>query len=360
MIVDLDERAVGPSQLTALLSARHPGTEVVAVTTISEDAGSASRLRLALEYAPGTGQELPSTMFLKRNLAEFSFPGEMYSTEVRIYRDVVTTVPIEQPAVYAIESSADDLSFAILMEDLGTRPGATLGIVTRPTTVDQIAGLLETIAVLHATFWESPRLDRDLAWLLAPPSHAAMTFWRRHGPRLARRHMEAGHRAHLVDGATWTEESLWSAFDAFLVLLNEGPHTLLHGDVHAGNVYYVESGRGGLLDWQLALRGCWALDVTYLLTTALDPAQQALHERELLLHYLDHLGALGVTPPNFDDAWLKYRQHVIYGVAMWLITPDGVHSDEAQIGYLSRCLAAAERLETLEALKPPSTGRHRP
>jgi hypothetical protein len=35
---------------------------------------------------------------------------------------------------------------------------------------------------------------------------------------------------------------------------------------------------------------------------------------------------------------------------MWLITPDGVHSDEAQLGYLGRCLAAADRLDTLAAL----------
>ena len=41
---------------------------------------------------------------------------------------------------------------------------------------------------------------------------------------------------------------------------------------------------------------------------------------------------------------------VIYGVAMWLITPDGVHTDEAQLGYLARCLEAADRLSTLEAL----------
>ena len=44
------------------------------------------------------------------------------------------------------------------------------------------------------------------------------------------------------------------------------------------------------------------------------------------------------------------KGHALYGVLMWLITPDGVHTDEAQIGYLTRCLAAAERLDTLGAL----------
>jgi hypothetical protein len=36
---------------------------------------------------------------------------------------------------------------------------------------------------------------------------------------------------------------------------------------------------------------------------------------------------------------------------MWLITPDGVHSDEAQLEYLRRCIVAGEELETLDALR---------
>jgi aminoglycoside phosphotransferase (APT) family kinase protein len=162
--------------------------------------------------------------------------------------------------------------------------------------------------------------------------------------------MERGHRAPYVDRPVWTDEALWTGFDRLIQAMGAGPHTLLHGDVHAGNVYYVGGRRGGLLDWQLSLRGCWALDVAYLLTTALDLDQQSAHERELLRHYLDELASLGVTPPPVDEAWEHYRRHALYGVLMWLITPDGVHTDEAQIGYLTRCLGAARRLGTLEAL----------
>ncbi|MDO8362168.1 MAG: phosphotransferase [Actinomycetota bacterium] len=349
-MADGEDRTVDARTLTRQLGVRYPGVEVAAVQVLTEDEGSASRLRLSLEYAPGKGAGLPASMFLKRNLAAFNFPGEMYSTEVRIYRDVLDGVDIERPQVYAIETGDDDLHFTILMEDLGQRPGARLGIVTQPTTVDEVAGLLDTIAALHAEFWESPRLDNELTWLQAPMQNTSMAFWRRHGPRLARRHMEKGHRAALVDRAVWTDDRLWAAFDAFLLDLDSGPHTLLHGDVHAGNVYYVDGTRGGLIDWQLALRGNWGLDVTYLLTTALDPEQQAAHEADLLRHYLGRLAAHGVAPPDFEAAWTTYRRHVIYGVAMWLITPDGVHTDEAQLGYLSRCLEAAHRLRTLAAL----------
>jgi hypothetical protein len=36
---------------------------------------------------------------------------------------------------------------------------------------------------------------------------------------------------------------------------------------------------------------------------------------------------------------------------MWLITPDGVHTNEAQILNLERCLTAGDQLATLAALR---------
>jgi len=132
-----------------------------------------------------------------------------------------------------------------------------------------------------------------------------------------------------------------------------GPHTLLHGDVHSANVYYVAGGPGGLFDWQLSLRGCWALDVTYLLTSALSTEDRRSHQRALLSGYLGRLRAAGVDPPDQDEAWLRYRQNALYNVMMWLITPDGVHTDAAQVEYLRRALASADDLETMEALRSP-------
>jgi hypothetical protein len=345
-----EDRLVDVERLNRLLRPRHPDVEVVGVRELDASEGSASRLRLAVEYAPGADSGLPPTMFLKRNLARFGFPGEMYSTEVRIYRDVLPGLPIETPAVYAVDSTQDDVRFTILMEDLGSRPGARLGIVTEPTTPEEVASVLDTLAALHAAYWGGYRLDRELPWLLGPAANPVMSFWREIGPRLAHSHLAAGHRSGLIDTRRWPEDALWTAFDRLVAADDEDVHTLLHGDVHAGNVYYVDGGAGGLLDWQLALRGSWALDVTYRLATALDPDDRVAHERDLLRRYLDGLTAAGVAAPAFEDAWLRYRQNVLFGVLMWLITPDGVHTEAAQALSLERCLAAGERLGTLAAL----------
>jgi hypothetical protein len=343
-------REVDALRLNALLRARHPDADVVGVRVLDESDGSASRLRLEVDYAPGRDAGLPPTIFLKRNLARFTFPPEMYATEVRIYRDVLPGLDIESPEVFAIEAAPGDVRFTILMEDLATRPGGRLGIVTDPATPEEVAAVLDTLVSLHAAYWGGDRLDREVPWMRGPTEHAAMRFWREIGPRLTHRHLDGGHRAALVDSRRWPEEALWVGFERLVTADAGGPHTLLHGDVHAGNVYYDGRGAGGLIDWQLALRGSWALDVTYLLVTALDPAARAAHERDLLVGYLSGLRAAGVDPPPWDEAWLRYRQNVLYGIAMWLITPDGVHSDEVQDLSLQRCLLAGEALGTLAAL----------
>ena len=336
--------------VTRLLRTRYPGVEVATVDVLDDTSGSANRLRLRLTYRECANAGLPPTMFVKRNLERFSFPADMYRTEVRIYRDVLPGSGVESPHIYALETGDDEATFSMLMEDLTTRPGVRIGHVLDPTTPDEVDSLLATLATLHGRWWGVDRLDSGVPWTRLPVDDAVMRFWSEVGPRLVRRHLESGHRARVVDQDRWPQQQLWRAFDRMLAADSEGPATLLHGDVHAGNVYYVRGGDGGLLDWQLALRGCWALDVGYLLTSALNVDDRRVHERSLLHEYLERLAALGVESPAAEEAWTRYRQNALYGVMMWLVTPDGVHSDDAQLEYLRRCLAAADDLETLDAL----------
>jgi hypothetical protein len=345
------ERELTPAAVQALLAGRYPAARVWSVEALDETQGSASRLRLQLAYEDGHDAGLPERMFLKRNLAKFGFPDEMYATEVFFYRDLLPELDIEAPAVYGLAFDQEHLRFRILMEDLSVRPGAHLGIATTPETPESVASVLATLARLHARYWRSERLERDLNWLQTPRASATVQFWQKIGPRLVARHVRSGHRADIVAGTPWREEErLWLAFDRLADVNGSGPRTVLHGDVHAGNVYYNDGGPGGLIDWQLMLQGSWALDVGYLIVTALDPAERARSERELLSGYLDQLRTLGVDPPSFDDAWARYRQNVIWSVMMWLITPDGVHTDEVQDTNLANSCLAGDQLDTLAQL----------
>jgi len=339
-----DDRSIEPERLSEVLGVAVSGVEI-----LDETSGSANRLRLKLTYADDPG-DLPEQMFMKRNLARFSFPAEIYSTEVRIYRDVLPQIDLERAKIFGIDSADDEIKFWILMEDLSLRADARLGYVLDPTTPDEIDSLLETMSRFHAPWWDDDRLTRELPWALPPTENAQMQFWANIGPQLTKRHLESGHRAELIDPAKWPEDAWWPAFRRLIDINSQSPHTLIHGDVHASNVYYVKDAPSGILDWQMALRGCWAVDFTYILTSGLSTEDRRASEKDLLKGYLERLRARGVDAPSFDDAWLLYRQNALYGLLMWLITPDGVHTDEAQIEFVERCFNSVADLESMGAL----------
>ena len=111
--------------------------------------------------------------------------------------------------------------------------------------------------------------------------------------------------------------------------------------------------RGGFLDWQLMVRGGWAHDVTYLMVTSQSVADRRSHERELLGHYLECLREGGTeNAPSFDEAWLLYRQSVIWGLMIgWLITPPTNYGEAITSANIERLVSAVQDLETFKALR---------
>ena len=69
------------------------------------------------------------------------------------------------------------------------------------------------------------------------------------------------------------------------------PWTVVHGDAHIGNFFLDGAGRPSLLDWQLAQRGPWYLDVGYHIGSALTVSDRRSSEDDLIRHYLDELRA---------------------------------------------------------------------
>jgi aminoglycoside phosphotransferase (APT) family kinase protein len=94
---------------------------------------------------------------------------------------------------------------------------------------------------------------------------------------------------------------------------------LLHGDSHAGNIFF-EAGSPGLFDWQLAQRGSWAIDVSYHIASVLETADRRRHEEELLEGYLDSREALGDPVCDREHAVDAYRRHLAYGMFLWSMT----------------------------------------
>jgi aminoglycoside phosphotransferase (APT) family kinase protein len=131
-----------------------------------------------------------------------------------------------------------------------------------------------------------------------------------------------------------------------------GPHTLLHGDAHVGNMYLLPDAVG-LLDWQVVQCGQGMRDVTYFLVTSVPTAVRRAHERALIGAYLATLRTQGVDAPAADEAWAQYRLHALYAWIATLVTTAAatLQADHIARAGLARASAAVTDLESVAALE---------
>ncbi|MGB9339052.1 MAG: phosphotransferase [Polyangiales bacterium] len=391
---------LSPAIVTALLCEQRPGVLVKAVEVIESAsrgdglASTADRVALELEFEEDSG--LPSRMMLKTvllgralrfgpsaiwltgrvldlltalpfgaRLRPWVFsaigayqrryphaPDAMYLNEVRFYREIRPQLSIEAPECFGSVFDEKHRTFGVLMENLGLR-GARFPNALTSVDLDEIRGLVSTLAALHARFWQSPALDSELDWLATPVSGGMYPVFQALGLDLIRNQVETNaYKAELIMPLGKTVDELWDALCKAQEILASGPQTLLHGDPHIGNSYLLPGARGGFFDWQLMVKGLWAHDFTYLMTTGLSTEDRRAHERDLLGFYLDELERRGVhSPPRPDEAWLRYRQAAIWGLVIgWLITPTENYGEAITAANISRLVAAVQGLETLRAL----------
>lgn len=358
VVFPTDLARLTPAVVGAALADRAPEVVVDRVEVVSAShagdgaASTADRVVVDLTYAPGTGGDLPRRMVLKTMLASPRAPQEMYETEVRFYRDIRDDLDIEAPRVFASQFDPPSGRFGLLLEDLTAR-GARFPSALDPVTLTEVRSILGHLASLHARFWDSPRFTADLSWVPTPVSGGMFGVFDTIGLELIEDQV-ARHpfKAELIAPLGRTVAEMWDPLWQVQQRHAVAPTTLLHGDPHVGNTYLLPGGRGGLLDWQLVVRGSWAHDVTYILVTALETDVRRVHERDLLAEYLDRLGSAGVEAvPTLAEAVDEYRAAALWGLVIgWLICPPANYGVEITTANLARLVAAVDDLETFAAI----------
>ncbi len=346
-----------PELMSEVLSERQPGVVVEGVRVVNTSqcgdgfASTADRVILDLNYAPQSASEGPSRVLLKTMLAQPHAPASMYQNEVRFYNEIRQELSIETPKSYGSLFDPESGHFGILMEDLSQR-AVQFPNATTPITLDEITGLIKTLAALHSHFWQSPRLDDEFSWLPTPTSGGMYKIFSGIGLDLIKDQVaKNAFKADLIAPIGRSLDQLWEDLWKMQEVLSAAPCTLLHGDPHIANTYLVPDGDGGLLDWQLMVKGRWSHDLTYLMVTGLATEDRRKHERDLLTLYLEELRRGGVAPPTFDEGWFLYRQSVIWGLVIgWLITPPENYGEAITVANITRLVAAFQDLETLDAL----------
>jgi hypothetical protein len=346
-----------PELLTRVIDDMYPGTRVtdiefLHVTHYGEEMVSTSdrgKLRLTYENAP---VELPRDVVLKMKRDDFEL-GALYDTEVGFYRHFRNELTIESPHAVGAVYEPDTLRFILLLEDLSLK-GARFLNASQHVTVEQVDSILDTQARLHAHFWDSPRFRGDLAGIQSHVSGRLHAHFNRRHPKVPIESVaEHPWKQELLARVGKNPPELWAetlkaqAYQATL------PQTIVHGDAHIGNTYLLPDGTGGLVDWQLTVRGAWVHDMNYTIITALEPEVARANEQELLKRYLERLAQYGASsPPSFDEAWKAYRMGPAWDLEVgWLIVPDFSYGPEISKTNHYRTAQAYIDLETAKIIE---------
>lgn len=341
---------ITPDYLNALLAGSGQSARVAAVRLTGaksygeEMVSTAGRAMIEVDYTPGAPDDLPRRLVVKLARGVDDIMGPFYRNEVAFYVRLRPELDIEAPRVLGADYDPSSHRLGLVLEDLTTR-GASFPNVLKTVSLAQLRGLLDTLASLHARFWNSPRFSGDLGWLETHLSGGVADLMNNLAPAYIQHEIDTQKfKSELVGKLGTTGAELLAGVQAVQRHQATLSQTVLHGDTHLGNTYLLDEDRGGLLDWQLVVRGHHMHDVNYLITTALAVADRRAHERDLLHYYLDRLVEAGVSDlPPFEEVFREYRRALVWGVYIgWLTTPVVNYGWEINVVNLLRLTTAYE------------------
>jgi hypothetical protein len=334
--------ALDPRWLTSALRAGGHTATVVGTSETWRLENMATKIRFSVDYAEPV--DLPASLCVKgifntKRLPEMS--ARVSGAEARFYRDIAPSSSVRVPrSLYSGIDPATGRGI-LLMEDVVSAGGHFFSALDEYPP-QRAAESVRALAGLHAESWGGTG-SAGLAWLSDRLSELAahpLTSAAELGDLLA------GERGAALAEGQRDPGRLHRSLTALIERGSASAPCVVHGDVHAGNVFDLDG--ISIIDWQLVQVNRWALDVAYHLGAVLTVADRRTHERELLREYLFALRAAGVDAPSWDEAWLAYRIHMAYGYYLWAATR---YVDPIVVAeFVQRLGTAVADLETYEEL----------
>jgi Phosphotransferase enzyme family len=348
--------AISAEWMTAVMCREVKGAQALAVEVRGGDQGSSVRRRLKVTYNDeGRNARLQENLFCKTTPTVLTrlATGLSAAAEGRFYREIRPDLKIETPRCYQSAWDRKSGRSVHLFEDIVATRAARFCRWDTGISRTQAEQIIDTLAAMHGQFYESPRFDSDLKWVVSYLNFFAA------GERvgLGECHELAMVKAEPIipPDITRRRAEIWPLTMKALDLHRRGPHTLIHSDVHLGNWYISGEGRMGLCDWQCLGKGHWARDVAYALSTTISIEDRRTWELDLLRRYLGQMREKSGVSTSFDDAWNLYRQQIVLALMMW--TPTLVHTrttpdmqpEEMSLEMIKRMTAAMSDLKSLDS-----------
>ena len=346
--------AVTPDWLTETL--RHAGIlgecsiVSVEVETPTSPPGLLSRLSRLRISCDRCVLGVPETLIAKFHPPEpelRKFVCEANVTEAQFYAEVVPHSNLSTPQVYYSAIDCDSCESVLLLEDL-----------SKHRIVDDLKGcpaedaetVVRNLAEFHAGWWSDPRLD-SMKWLKPFDRSFSLEIL---GKPVIR------FEESLPSGIGEVAQLVKAQYTKLFEVQSRQPRTVVLNDVKARHMFFKTKGdveAVSIVDFQLAVQGRGALDVSRFFGSSLATDVRRAHELELLRVYHDVLMAQGVTGYPFETLFTDYRFGHLQNLVDWMAVEaqglqarGGAKLQDIQEEQLRRYTAAIEDLDCAELL----------
>jgi hypothetical protein len=311
----------------------------VAFRTIGQGRGFAGSIGLlSVNYTDDT--DAPSNMVAKFPSADpeirrYAINDGMYRRETMFYRELAQDSAIAIPDCYYAEHDPDTGDFVLLLEDL---TDLQEGDEIAGCSIDQARSVVQSLAQLHATWWNSEQLTR-LDWLPGTGSSSASFT------ALQDRYQDAWNRATDTLALIYPRPTFDIAerFGQGLISVLQAAatrnQTLNHGDTHLGNLFFRDN-EVVFTDWQNVMVTSPALDIAYFIQGSLPVDIRRTHERTLLDLYASTLEANGVTGYTSNNLREDYRRGLLRALIPSVLSVANLDMDSPESRELVQAIGA--------------------
>jgi len=307
------EEALDPEWLSQVLAHISGGKKVATVELTDVVQAMAAKILVAVTF-----EGIPDKVYKLciKGFIDFDMHSSAIHTvsmrESDFYLQIAPRISMRTPPCVAVVTNRTENLCIFIMADM-IASGVHFYDAREPLTVSQVEETLDQLARLHA----HPELLEGRDWIPCRVDEIVASQYPSWEKTQELMHDE--RRGNLSE-RTLDATLLKKGMETLATLNKQLPQTILHGDVHPGNVYRTAEGKMAFTDWQLIQHGHWSFDVAYHINSVLPIEVAEKEERNLLNHYLEAVRKHGGTTPDADEAWKHYQRAPVYGYYHWAIT----------------------------------------
>ena len=238
----------------------------------------------------------------------------LYEIEVSFYQLLSSRCSARVPELYFSEYDKKTSDGVLLLEDM--YPAKQIPQVDGCSS-SEVAMVLKEAAALHKSYWNDETL-LTYPWLTYGISEERKKFAAELLPAVYPE-WKRRYQGRISNNIFKMGDTLLANYEKYADL-QEGPMTLVQGDLRLDNLLFTDkNNRAILLDWQTAAVGLPLNDVAYCISTSFqDPKERAREEENLVKEYHDLLRVSDSY--TFEQAWDDYRRASFVGFLMAVLS----------------------------------------